>query len=140
MKKGFQAMPGVDGWQLSNPSIISAAAHLAALQLFDEAGIKNLRDKSVLLTGYLAFLIEEIDPDKKIVKLLTPRDPAQRGCQLSLFVEKHGRKIFNHLIRSGVVADWREPNVIRLAPVPLYNTFEEVFRFGEIFAEAIEAA
>lgn len=137
MKKGFRAMPGVDGWQLSNPPILQAAAHLASLEIFQEAGIKGLRRKSELLTGYLEFLLNDVDPQHRHFKLLTPTNPRERGCQLSLYMKSNGKKIFNHLIKAGVMADWREPNVIRLAPVPLYNTFEEVFRFGKIFKEAV---
>lgn len=137
MKKGFRPMPGADGWQLSNHPILVAAAHHAALEVFREAGMKNLRAKSVRLTGYLEFILNELDPGRESFALLTPSYPEARGCQLSLYMKKNGRKVFDHIIRSGVIADWREPDVIRLAPVPLYNTFEEVFRFGEIFREAI---
>jgi kynureninase len=137
MQKGFRSMPGVDGWQLSNHPILQGAAHLAALQIMREAGIKNLRKKSEQLTGYLQFVLADIDPKETFVRLLTPSDPKERGCQLSLYLNKDGRKIFNRIIKAGVIADWREPNVIRLAPVPLYNTFEEVFRFGEIFKKSL---
>jgi kynureninase len=137
MKKGFRSMPGVDGWQLSNHPILQGAAHLAALQIMREAGIKNLRKKSEQLTGYLQFVLADIDPKETFVRLLTPSDRKERGCQLSLYLNKDGRKIFNRIIKAGVIADWREPNVIRLAPVPLYNTFEEVFRFGEIFKKSL---
>lgn len=137
MKKGFRAMPGVDGWQLSNHPVLLSAAHMAALEIFQEAGMKNLRKKSEQLTGYLEFLLNTIDPNSDFFKLLTPANPKERGCQLSLFMKKNGRKIFDRIIKAGVMADWREPNVIRVAPVPLYNTFEEVFRFGEIFRKAL---
>ncbi|MFZ5971635.1 MAG: kynureninase [Bacteroidota bacterium] len=140
MKKGFIPMKGVDGWQLSNFPVLSGAAHLASLQLFEEAGIKNLRKKSIALTGYLAWLLNQIDPAQEKFEIFTPSDPQQRGCQLSLFVKKDGKKVFDRLTRAGVIADWREPGVIRVAPVPLYNTFEEVFTFSEIFREAISPA
>lgn len=136
MKKGFIPMPGVDGWQLSNPPVLQASAHLAALQIFKEAGMKNLRKKSERLTGYLEFLLNEIDPEHTLFKILTPADPKQRGCQLSIFMLKDGKKVFQKIIKAGVVADWREPGVIRVAPVPLYNTFEDVFQFGQIFRKA----
>lgn len=139
MKKGFHAMPGVDGWQLSNHPILPGAVHLASLQIFQEAGIKNLRKKSEHLTGYLEFLLNRIDPDHRKFKLITPSDPAQRGCQLSLYMKKNGRKVFQKLAKAGIIADWREPDVIRLAPAPLYNTFEEIFTFSERFAEALKA-
>ncbi|MBX2967431.1 MAG: kynureninase [Cyclobacteriaceae bacterium] len=138
MKKGFVPMPGVDGWQLSNFPIFQGAAHLAALEIFQEVGIKNLRKKSIALTGYLEFLLKEIDPDEKIFTLLTPKKINERGCQLSIYMKTGGRKMFNTLTNHGVIADWREPGVIRVAPVPLYNTFEEVFRFAEIFKNAIK--
>jgi kynureninase len=137
MKKGFQPIAGADGWQLSNFPILSGAAHLASLEIFQEAGMKNLRKKSETLTGYLEFLLNEADPDHKVFKLLTPADPKQRGCQLSIFMKQNGKKVFQKITKAGVIADWREPDVIRVAPVPLYNTFEEVFRFGEIFKKAI---
>jgi kynureninase len=137
MKKGFKPMKGVDGWQLSNHPILPSAAHLAALQIFEQAGMKNLRKKSEQLTGYLEFILNQIDPLHEFFMLLTPKNPKERGCQLSIYMKKNGRKIFNRIIRSGVIADWREPDVIRVAPVPLYNTFEEVFRFGEVLKKAL---
>jgi kynureninase len=133
MKKGFKPIEGVDGWQLSNVPILPGAALLASLEVFKEAGIKNLRKKSLALTSFLEFILNEIDPDKKHFELLTPSDPSERGCQLSIFLKHDGKKIFNKLTKAGVIADWREPNVIRVAPAPLYNTFEEVFQFGEVF-------
>ncbi len=133
MKKGFKPMPGADGWQVSNVPVLQAAAHLASLEIFHAAGMKNLRQKSVLLTGYLEFLLRENDPRQKYYKIITPSQSAGRGCQLSLYIKKNGKKIFNTLTEKGISLDWREPNVIRLAPVPLYNTFEEVYRFMEIF-------
>lgn len=137
MQKGFSPMPGVDGWQLSNHPILLGAAHLAALQIIQEAGMQNLRKKSEHLTGYLEFVLNSADPDHNFFHLLTPTDKNERGCQLSLFMKAHGRAIFETFGKSGVIADWREPDVIRLAPTPLYNTFEEVFRFGQIFAKAL---
>lgn len=138
MKKGFRPMPGVDGWQLSNHPVLPAAVHLSSLEIIAEAGMKNLRKKSEKLTGYLEFILDQADPDHVFFELITPRDPRQRGCQLSLLMKKHGRKIFEWIVQSGIVADWREPDVIRLAPAPLYNTFEEVYRFGEAFREALQ--
>jgi kynureninase len=137
MKKGFKPMPGVDGWQLSNHPVLLSAAHLSALEIFREAGMKNLRKKSEYLTGYLEFLLDEMDPESKSFTLLTPRNPKERGCQLSLYVKRNGKQIFNRILQSGVVADWREPDVIRIAPVPLYNTYEEVFLFAQIFKDAL---
>lgn len=137
MKKVFKPMPGVDGWQTSNHPIISGAANLAALDLISEAGMKNIRTKSVQLTGYLEFLLNKIDPDHQHYRILTPLNPDERGCQLSLFMKKNGKKVFRSLTKAGVIADWREPDVIRAAPVPLYNTFSEVYRFSEIVSAAL---
>ena len=120
------------------PSKFKEARDEFEFELFEKAGIRNLRRKSEQLTGYLEFLLERADPDHRYFRMLTPADPRQRGCQLSLFMLENGRQIFDRIVAAGVFADWREPDVIRLAPVPLYNTFEEVFRFGEIFRKAIE--
>jgi kynureninase len=137
MKKGFQPMTGVDGWQLSNFPVLSGAAHLASLEIFQEAGIKSLRKKSELLTGYLEFLLKQLEGYGKTFHILTPASPSERGCQLSIFVSKNGKKVFNYLLKNNVIADWREPGVIRVAPVPLYNTFEEVFRFADLFKKNV---
>ena len=137
MKKGFKPMPGADGWQLSNFSVLHGAAHLASLQIFEEVGMKALRTKSELLTGYAEFLLNEIDPDQKKLQILTPANPKERGCQLSIYFKQQGRAIFDKISKAGVVADWREPNVIRIAPVPLYNTFEEVYQFSTILRKAL---
>ena len=137
MKKGFKPIEGVDGWQVSNFPILPGAAHLASLEIFKEAGMRNLRKKSELLTGYLEYLLNEIDPHKKYFHLLTPSDPKERGCQLSIFMKQNGKRVFQKISKAGVIADWREPDVIRVAPVPLHNTFEEIFRFGEIFKKAL---
>lgn len=131
MKKGFQPIDGVDGWQVSNVPILQSAALLASLEIFQQAGIKSLRKKSIALTGYLEFLLNEIDPSHKHFEILTPSDPTARGCQLSIFMKQNGKKVFNALTKAGIIVDWREPNVIRVAPVPLYNTFVEVFQFAE---------
>jgi kynureninase len=136
MKKGFKPIDGVDGWQLSNVPIFQSAAHLASLKIFEEAGIKRLRKKSEMLTGYQEYLLNEINRDKKYFTILTPSRSAERGCQLSIFMNQGGKKVFDKLTKAGVIADWREPNVIRVAPVPLYNTFEEVFRFSEILRKS----
>ena len=138
MQKGFKAIPGADGWQLSNVPVFQSAAHLAALEIFQQTSIKELRKKSMLLTGYLEFLLNDFDPEQRHYTIITPGDPAQRGCQLSLLLQNNGKKIFNSLIRAGFILDWREPNVVRLAPVPLYNTFQEVFRFVEVLKSAID--
>lgn len=138
MKKGFKPMPGVDGWQLSNFPVLSGAAHLASLKIFDEVGTKALRKKSEQLTGYLEYLLKEIDQSENHFTIITPSNPKERGCQLSIFMKLNGKKVFDTLTKAGVIADWREPNVIRVAPVPLYNSYEEVFRFVEIFSKSLK--
>lgn len=137
MKKGYIPMEGVDGWQLSNFPVLSGAAHLASLEIFQKAGIKNLRKKSIELTNYLDFLLTQIDSAENNFTILTPRKSKDRGCQLSIFMKRDGKKIFDKLTKAGVIADWREPGVIRVAPVPLYNTFEDVFTFSQIFKKAL---
>lgn len=137
MLKGFVPMEGIDGWQLSNVPVLPGAALLASLEIFKEAGIKNLRKKSELLTGYLFFLLRSIDSSGRYFDIITPENPAERGCQLSLFMKKEGRKIFERLSKAGVIADWREPNVIRIAPAPLYNTFEEVWTFANVLHKTL---
>jgi kynureninase len=132
MKKGFIPMAGADGWQLSNANVISTAAHLASLEIHDEAGMEALRAKSLNLTGYLEFLMNQLSGEDQLFEILTPSNPEERGCQLSIFFHKDGRRLFEALSAAGVIADWREPNVIRVAPVPLYNTFEDVYQFVDI--------
>ncbi|MEP6736091.1 MAG: kynureninase, partial [Chryseolinea sp.] len=139
MKKGFKPMPGIDGWQVSNIPVLQAAAHLAALEIFDRAGILSIRKKSILLTGYLEYLLHEIDPNGKYFTVITPSGASERGCQLSLLFQRDGRRIASALEKHGVLTDWREPNVIRAAPVPLYNSFEDVFKFGNILANEVKS-
>ena len=139
MKKGFIPMEGAAGWQLSNAQILPMAAHLASLELFDEVGMDKLVAKSKQLTGYLEFLIHELNSEKgNLINVITPNNPTERGCQLSLVMQKDGKKVFEILTQKGVIADWREPDVIRVAPVPLYNSFEDVFRFVEIIKNVLK--
>ena len=135
MPPDFQAIPGAEGWQLSNPSILSAAALRASLEIFDEATMQRLRAKSELLTGYLEFLLDQ-DIAKKF-SIITPRDSANRGAQLSLRVAEHGRAVCDALANDGIICDWREPDILRVAPVPLYNTFSDVHTFADKFLAAI---
>jgi kynureninase len=134
MEKGFEAIPTAEGWQLSNAPVLAMAAHKAALDIFDEAGMSNLVAKSKKLTGYLYFLLDEINKkqQEKVIEVITPANENERGCQVSMLMLKRGKEIFNELINHGVIADWREPSVIRVAPTPLYNRFEEVWKFGNI--------
>lgn len=126
MKKGYIPEYGAAGWQLSNAPVLTMAVHNASLQIFEEAGMENLTNKSKLLTAYLQFVLGLSDKDLKII---TP--PDQRGCQLSILTDSKGKDLFKHLQNNGIIADWREPNVIRMAPVPLYNSFEDVWSVGE---------
>lgn len=134
MPPGFQPTPGVEGWQLSNPPILPLAALRASMSLFDEAGIEQLRAKSEQLTGYLAYLLEQHPSDN--MSVITPADPQQRGCQLSLRIKQNGKMIYDRLAQAGILCDWREPDIIRVAPVPLYNTFTDIYHFAKIFTEA----
>jgi kynureninase len=131
----FHPMRGAEGWQISNPPILQMAALRASLEIFDEAGMTALREKSMKLTGYLEFLLNQI-PDHRI-SVITPSNPADRGCQLSIRVKQADKNLFNALVSRGVSADWREPDVIRVAPVPLYNSFADVFSFAEILKECL---
>ena len=127
-------VPSADGWQISNPPIFSMAPLRASLAIFDEAGgMEPLRAKSIRLTGYLEFLLTEIG--SKRFTVITPRDPNERGCQLSILAHEHPKELFKELEAAGVKCDFREPNVIRVAPTPLYNTFHEVWRFARILAQ-----
>jgi len=126
----FVPVASADGWQLSNPPILGLAPLHAALALFDEAGLPALRTKSERLTGYLESLLDRHPTDA--FEMITPRDPAARGCQLSLLVRDRPKERFEALVKSGAVVDFREPDVIRVAPVPLYNTFEDVWHFVDI--------
>lgn len=128
MKKGFKPMEGAAGWQLSNAQVLPLAVHKASLELFDKAGIENLRAKSEKLTAYLEFILTQFSEHLTII---TPSNPADRGCQLSIIVKQNGKKLFDYLVEKNIMPDWREPDVIRMSPVPMYNTFEEVYRIGE---------
>lgn len=131
----FDPLPGAEGWQLSNPPIFQLAALRASLEIFDDAGMSNLRAKSEALTGYLEYLLSKIDDDR--ISIITPSDPAQRGCQLSIRVKDSDKLLFDAITDRGVIADWREPDVIRVAPTPLYNSYTEVFRFSTILEECL---
>ena len=132
MEKEFNPIYGVDGWQLSNVNILSLAAQRASLDIILGAGITQLREKSIRLTGFLESCIRQTDPEQKHICIITPQKPEQRGCQLSLFVQEKGKEVYEKLSANNIIIDWREPNVIRVAPTPLYNTFEEVYRFAYI--------
>ena len=132
MEKGFDPIETAEGWQLSNAPILSMAAHKASLDIFEDAGIENLVAKGKQLSDYLFFIIEELNSTltKKAIEIITPKN--EKGCQVSMLMFQKGKEVFEALKQNGVLADWREPNVIRIAPVPLYNTFKEIYHFGEI--------
>lgn len=129
MRNEFDQLPGAEGWQLSNPPILSMAAIKASLDMFHEVGFENLIKKSKKLTSYFEFLLTHLRKD--VISIITPNNPKERGCQLSIQVKNADKALHNKLTESGVISDWREPDVIRCAPVPLYNSFEDVYRLVE---------
>lgn len=135
MEKGFIPMPGAEGWQLSNAPMLAFAPLKASLDIFYKIGMPTLREKSERLTGYLEFLIQQLNHEEEKFKIITPTNPQERGCQLSISAIGKGKELFQYLIEHGVVLDWREPNVVRAAPTPLYNSFEEVWRFVELLRQ-----
>lgn len=126
MRQPFDVMPGAEGWQLSNPPILSMAAIKASLDMFEEVGMEALRNKSEKLTGYFEFLINEMNSDD--IKIITPTNPKERGCQLSIQVKNADKSLHQKLTQNNIITDWREPDVIRCAPVPLYNRFEDIYK------------
>ena len=135
MDDEFVPIKRAEGWQLSNPPIFQLAALKASLDIFEEAGMKNLFEKSRRLTGYLEFLLNEIHDER--ISVITPADPNQRGCQLSIRVKNSDKNLFKAITERGVIADWREPDVIRVAPVPLYNSFTDVWKFVGILKNCL---
>jgi kynureninase len=135
MRDEFVPIKGAEGWQLSNPPIFQLAALKASLDIFEEAGMQNLREKSVKLTNYLEFLLSEIKDERIFV--ITPDNPNERGCQLSIRVKNADKSLFKAISTRGVIADWREPDVIRVAPVPLYNSFADVYKFVQILKDCL---
>jgi kynureninase len=127
MRHEFDVLPGAEGWQLSNPAILSMAAIRASLDLFNTAGFSNLVTKSKSLTGFLEYLIEDLKNPK--INIITPKSPQERGCQLSIQVKDTNKQLHTLLTQSGVISDWREPDVIRVAPAPLYNSYQDVYKF-----------
>lgn len=129
MRDEFDQLPGAEGWQLSNPPILSMAAIKASLDMFHEVGMEKLTNKSKKLTGYFEYLLKQLGED--VIKIITPSNPEERGCQLSIQVKNADKTLHNKLTKAGIISDWREPDVIRCAPVPLYNSFEDVYRLVE---------
>lgn len=135
MPDDFRLLPGAEGWQLSNPPILSMAGMMASLDLFQEAGMERLTAKSRRLTGYLEWLLHTTGNER--ITIITPTDPTARGCQLSIRVAGADKGLYDRISTRGVVADWREPDVIRVAPVPMYNSFEDVYRFAELVRDSL---
>jgi kynureninase len=140
MAPGFIPAKGAEGWQVSTSPILLMAVHKAALDVFEKAGgLDKLRRKSILLTGYLEYLVQQINQKhgEQLFMIITPSNPNERGCQLSIVCKRDGKAIFNYLAQNGVIGDWREPNVIRLSPVPLYNSFKDVYEAVRHLAVAL---
>lgn len=135
MREDFDPAPGVESWQISCQPILSLAPLKASLDMFEEAGMKALRNKSVLLTGYLDFLLTQMNTED--LEVITPRLQSERGCQLSILLKKGGKSVYDALLEVGIVVDWRNPNVIRVAPAPLYNGYEEVWQFCKSLKKAL---
>jgi kynureninase len=139
MEPDFDPVHGADGWQVSNLPILSLAPYLASVELFAEVGMDRLIKKRNQITSYLEFILHEIDaelPDAEF-EIITPSNQEERGCQLSVFLHGQGRSLFDYLMKNGVITDWREPNVIRFAPVPFYCSYEDMYEFGQILKQGI---
>ncbi len=139
MEKGFVPMKGAQGWQLSNAAVFSMAPCKASMDIFDEVGLPKLIEKSRKLTNFMEFVFNDISEryDNCNFEIITPKEERYRGCQLSVLMHGQGKEMFDYITKEGVIADWREPNVIRLAPVPLYNSFEDIFKLGQIIENAL---
>ncbi|MFN8244545.1 MAG: kynureninase [Ferruginibacter sp.] len=139
MEKGFKPIPTAEGWQLSNAPILSMAAHKAALDIFEEAGMERLLAKGKLLSDFLLFVLDDVNQatGNRYIEIITPRKEKEKGCQVSMLMPEKGRAVFETLTRNSVITDWREPNVIRVAPVPLYNSFTDIYHFGEIMKQVL---
>ncbi len=139
MEPDFDPVHGADGWQVSNLPILSLAPYLASVEMFAEVGMDKLITKRNLITSYLEFILHEIDKELEGAdfEILTPSNQEERGCQLSVYLHGQGRELFDRLMKNGVITDWREPNVIRLAPAPFYCSFEDMYEFGQILKQLI---
>ena len=139
MEPQFDPARSADGWQISNLPILSLAPYLASVHLFAEIGMQKLIKKRNLITSYLEYILHEIDAEIEGTEfeIITPANQEERACQLSVYLHGQGKALFDYLMKSGVITDWREPNVIRLAPVPLYTSFEDMYEFGQILKRGI---
>ena len=140
MEPNFDPARSADGWQISNLPILSLAPYLASVDMFAEVGMQKLIKKRNLITAYLEFILHEIDKEvDSTFEIITPSNQEERACQLSVFLHGEGRSLFDYLMKNGVITDWREPNVIRLAPVPLYTSFEDMYEFGQVLKTGIQS-
>ncbi len=139
MQPEFTPAPGAAAWQMSTAPMMLLASHKIALDIFSAAGFDNILAKSKLLSAYLFFVLDEINQPEEKFSIITPRNSNERGCQVSLSVHQNAKAVFDALLPNGIFADWREPNVIRVAPVPLYNSFEEIFIFGQTLQQILKA-
>lgn len=138
MEPEFDPVRGANGWQVSNLPVLSLAPYLASVEMFDEVGMPALIQKRDCITSYLEFILHEIDKEvDSTFEVITPSEPAERACQLSVYLHGEGRSLFEYLMKNGVITDWREPNVIRLAPVPFYCSYEDMYEFGQILKQGI---
>jgi kynureninase len=139
MAPGFKPMSGAQGWQLSNAPVFTMACCKASMDIFDEVGMEKLEEKSLVLTNFMEYVLNDISAryENCNFEIITPKEAIARGCQLSVLMHGQGKEMFDFLTAEGVIADWREPNVIRMAPVPLYNTFEDVYQLGQIIEKAL---
>lgn len=138
MEPNFDPVKGADGWQISNLPVLSLAPYLASVEMFDEVGMDALITKRDKITSYLEFILQEIDKEvDSTFEIITPSNPLERASQLSVLLHGEGRSLFDYLMKNGVITDWREPNVIRLAPVPLYCSYEDMYHFGQILKAGI---
>jgi kynureninase len=138
MEPTFDPVHGADGWQISNLPILSLAPYLASVDMFAEIGMEKLIQKRNQITSYLEFILHEIDKEvSSTFEIITPSNPEERACQLSVFLHGEGRSLFDYLMSNKIITDWREPNVIRLAPVPLYTSYEDMYEFGQILKRGI---
>lgn len=140
MEPNFDPARSADGWQISNLPILSLAPYLASVDMFAEVGMQKLIHKRNLITAYLEYILHEIDKEvDSTFEIITPSNQEERACQLSVFLHGEGRSLFDYLMKNGVITDWREPNVIRLAPVPLYTSFEDMYEFGQVLKTGIQS-
>lgn len=141
MDKGFKPIASAEGWQLGTPAMFMLASHRAALDVVKEAGWEKINTKRKLLTAYLWYVLDDVNASQAspIIEYITPRNETEHGCQVSMNMLQRGKEIYNALMDDGFFVDWREPSVIRLAPVPLYNTFEQVWKFGEALKQILKS-